>query len=129
MIRVLYLSAGAVFLALAVIGALLPVMPTTIFVILAAGCFARSEPRFEKWLLDHPRFGPSLIAWRAHGAILPAAKAMAVFGMVLGYCLFYLAARPGLLLAAGVGLFFVASAVFVLTRPSGPPATDEDGNP
>jgi uncharacterized membrane protein YbaN (DUF454 family) len=71
--RTLYLLAGFVFLGLAVIGVLLPVMPSTIFVILAAGCFARSSPRLEKRMLDHPVFGPALIRWRERGAIAPGA--------------------------------------------------------
>ena len=44
------LALGWVFVALGFIGALLPVMPTTIFLIVAAGCFARGSPRLEAWL-------------------------------------------------------------------------------
>lgn len=107
-------------LALAFIGAFLPVMPSTIFAIGAAACFARSSPKFEAWLLEHRQFGPSLTAWRRHGAILPRAKAMAMAGMALGFGLFYATAAPDPWVAAGVAAFFIASAVFVLTRPSGP---------
>ncbi len=67
--RHFYLASGFLCLGLAVIGALLPVMPTTVFVILAAYCFARSSPRMERRLLDHPRFGPHIARWREHGAI------------------------------------------------------------
>jgi uncharacterized protein len=121
MTRALFLSTGFLLLGLAFLGALLPVMPSTVFVILAAGCFARSSPRFEQWLLDHPQFGPNLVAWREHGAILPGAKALALAGMALGYAVFLWSARPDAWLAAAVALFFVASACYVVTRPSGPP--------
>nr|WP_243846836.1 YbaN family protein [Sphingomonas japonica] len=60
---------GIVALILGFIGAFLPVMPTVPFVILAAFCFARSNPKFEAWLLDHPHFGPHIHAWRRNGAI------------------------------------------------------------
>jgi len=119
-VKSLYLAAGFLFLALAFIGALLPVMPSAIFVILAAACFARSSPRFEAWLLNHAQFGPSLRAWREYGAILPQAKAMAVGGMIVGFTLFWFGVQPGPILAAAVAAFFIASAAFVLTRPSGP---------
>lgn len=64
-----YLIAGFICLGLAVIGAILPLMPTTVFVILAAYCFARSSPKLERRLLEHPRFGPHIVRWREHGAI------------------------------------------------------------
>jgi len=67
--RHLYLIGGFVCIALAVIGAILPLMPTTVFVILAAYCFARSSPRLERRLLDHPVFGPHIVRWREGGAI------------------------------------------------------------
>jgi uncharacterized membrane protein YbaN (DUF454 family) len=106
-----------VFVALGFIGALLPLMPTTIFLILAAGCFARSSPRFENWLLDHPRFGPTLRAWRTDGAIGPRAKLMASSGIVLGYALFWWGARPGLLPSVVVGAVMAGCLAFILSRP------------
>ncbi|WP_066797939.1 YbaN family protein [Sphingomonas soli] len=75
--RHLYLIAGFFSLGLAVIGAILPVMPTTIFVILAAYCFARSSPALEARLLNHPGFGPHIIAWRERGAISRKGKVAA----------------------------------------------------
>lgn len=67
--RHLYLVAGLVSLGLAVIGAVLPLMPTTVFVILAAFCFARSSPKLEAKLLAHPVFGAHIASWRERGAI------------------------------------------------------------
>ena len=99
--RWLWFCAGWLMVALGFIGALLPVMPTTIFLIAAAGCFARSSPRFERWLLDHPRFGPPLVAWQNEGAISRKGKRLAFFGMALGYVGFWLGARPGWELALG----------------------------
>ncbi len=123
MMRALWLILGCVMLALGVIGAFLPVMPTTIFLILAVGCFSRSSPRLERWLLDSPTYGPSLRAWREQGAVSRKGKLYASLGMVVGYGLFWWGAHPSFWLAAGVGLFFLASAAYVLTRPS-PQARD-----
>nr|WP_313535885.1 YbaN family protein [Sphingomonas sp.] len=116
--RPLWLVLGLVFVALGFIGALLPLMPTTIFLILAAGCFARSSPQLEAWLLDHPRFGPTLVAWRQQGAIPRKGKAMACAGMALGYGLFAWGARPGPWLAAGVAAAMLGCAWYVLSRPT-----------
>jgi len=116
--RPLWLSLGLLMVVLGFIGALLPLMPTTIFLILAAACFARSSPRLETWLLTHRRFGPTLRAWREDGAIGPRAKMMACAGIALGYALFWSGARPGLLLGSVVALPMAACAAFILTRPS-----------
>jgi len=115
-------------LALGVIGAFLPVMPTTIFLILAVGCFSRSSPRLEKWLLGSPTYGPSLRAWREQGAVSRKGKTYASLGMAAGYVLFYWSANPSPLLAIGVGIFFLASAAYVLSRP-GPRAEGQAPDP
>lgn len=103
--------------ALGFIGALLPVMPTTIFLILAVACFARSSPRLERWLLDHPRYGTPLRLWREQGAISGKGKAFAGAGMAIGYALFLYGARPSWPLALIVAGLFAASAAYVLSRP------------
>jgi len=117
MVRFGYLVAGFTLLALGIIGAFLPLMPTTIFVILAAGCFARSNRRIEAWLLNHRSFGPTIKAWRAEGAISRRGKTLACSGMALGYVLFLIGARPDLLLALFVLAVFGACAWYVLSRP------------
>lgn len=118
MVRLGYLVAGFVLLALGIIGAFLPLMPTTIFIILAAGCFARSNRRIEDWLLNHKSFGPTIKAWRAEGAISRRGKTLATAGMVLGYMLFLIGARPDLPLALFVLAVFGACAWYVLSRPN-----------
>ncbi len=128
MMRAIWLVLGCVMVALGVIGAFLPVMPTTIFLILAVGCFSRSSPRLEKWLLDSPTYGPSLRAWREQGAVSRKGKTYATLGMAVGYALFWWGAHPSWALALGVGLFFIASAAYVLSRPS-PRAQAPSGGP
>jgi uncharacterized membrane protein YbaN (DUF454 family) len=117
MMRAMYFTFGCLMLALGFVGAFLPVMPTTIFLIFAAWCFARSSPRLEAWLLDHPRFGPGLRQWRDHGAVPFRAKLMAVAGMVAGYGLFWIASEPSPLAAWTVAAVMVASAIYVASRP------------
>lgn len=118
--RIIYLVLGFVLTGLGIIGAFLPLMPTTIFLILAAACFARSSPRFEAWLMNHPRFGPSLRNWREHGVVPPMAKVMACGGMTLGFLLFFLLAHPKLWLALLVAGLLALCALFVVSRPSAP---------
>ncbi|HYQ25324.1 YbaN family protein [Stenotrophomonas sp.] len=116
--RWLWFALGWLMVGLGVIGALLPVMPTTIFLILAVGCFARSSPKFEQRLLAHPRYGRSLRLWREQGAVSRKGKAFASAGMAVGFALFCLGAQPSWRLLLGVGLFFAASAGYVLSRPA-----------
>ena len=67
--RTLYLMGGFLALGLGGIGVLLPLLPTVPFIILAAFCFARSNPTLEQWLVEHPVFGGHIRAWRERGAI------------------------------------------------------------
>lgn len=116
-VRLVYLLSGLLMLALGIIGAFLPVMPTTIFLILAVGCFSRSSPRLAQWLLDHPRFGPPLRSWREQGAISKRGKSYASLGMGVGYGVFWWEAKPSFWLGLGVAIFFIACAAYVLSRP------------
>ena len=71
----------------------------------------------EAWLLADRRFGPMIRAWRAERAIPRRAKVLACIGMILGFVLFLIGARPALWLMLGVAAFFAACAWYVLSRP------------
>lgn len=130
--RATYLLLGWLMTVLGIIGAFLPLMPTTVFLIAAAWFFSRSSPRVEAWLLNDPRFGPALRDWRAEGAIPRKAKFTAYVGMALGYGLFLLG-QPNVLLALAGALFVGCGALYVATRPlprvSGQGARDGEDAP
>jgi uncharacterized membrane protein YbaN (DUF454 family) len=71
-------------LAAGIVGIFLPLLPTTPFVLLAAYCFSRGSARCERWLLEHPRFGPMVRDWRLHRAIPLRAKQAAIVMMAFG---------------------------------------------
>jgi len=116
--RLIYIGLGWVFVALGVIGLILPMMPGAVFLIVAAWCFARSSPRFEAWLLDHPTYGKPLRDWRAAGAIPRSGKIMACAGMTFGFVTFCYTVAPSLPLALAVAAGFLACAVYVVSRPA-----------
>ena len=118
MTRALWLALGGLLVVLGIIGAFLPLMPTTIFLILAAGAFARGSPRLEAWILNHKSFGPSVRAWRERGAIPPRGKAFATAGIVVGYIFFHVSAQPSLALAIVVALLLLAILGWILSRPN-----------
>lgn len=81
--RGFWLAAGIISAALGTIGIAVPLLPTVPFYILAAFCFARSNPVWEARLLAHPRFGPHITAWRTEGAISRKGKIAATLGFAI----------------------------------------------
>lgn len=82
--KTLYLAGGVIAFVLAMIGIVLPIMPTVPFLLLAAFCFSRSHPAWAARLYDHPRYGPPMREWRDRGAISRRAKVSAIAAMALG---------------------------------------------
>ncbi|MFS7308881.1 DUF454 family protein [Rahnella inusitata] len=76
--RVLLIILGWICVMLATLGVVLPLLPTTPFLLLAAWCFARSSPRFHHWLLHRSWFGSYLRHWQQHRALPKGAKPKAV---------------------------------------------------
>lgn len=117
--RLAWMALGALALALGAIGIVLPILPTTPFLLVAAFAFGRASPRVEAWLLGHRIFGPPILDWRRHGAIRPRVKVLSVLTM-LGVLALGLAVglRPGLLALQAICL--TGAATFILSRPNGP---------
>lgn len=113
------------FVALGVVGVVLPVLPTTPFMLIALWCFARSSKRFHDWLYHHRLFGPPLRKWDRYGVIPVSAKVFACTAMSasLIYIVFfrdlpvYLVALTAAVMAYG--------AWFILTKPSHVPTDGE----
>ena len=116
--RTLYLVLGWFFVALGIVGAFLPLLPTTPFLLLAIWFFARSSPKMEAWLFNHPRFGPPLRDWRDERAIPRRAKIMAVSLIAASYALMWFTAKPSPKVAAVTAVILCCSALFVVTRNS-----------
>ncbi len=108
--------AGWVFTALGTAGLLLPLMPGTIFLILAAWCFSQSSPRFEAWLLGHPRLGPQVRRWREAGTIDRRVKYIACGSMLLSFAILTRTSAPPIALWA-TGACLLAAGAYVASRP------------
>lgn len=81
LMRALFLWLGVVALLLGALGIVLPVLPTTPFVLLAAACFARGSERFHRHLLAHRIAGPIVRGWEEHRSMPPGVKPWA-FGLM-----------------------------------------------
>lgn len=119
----LWFATGMASLGLGMLGAVLPFLPTTCFVLLAAYAFSRSSERWHNWLMHHKAFGPLIRDWNRHGAISIPAKCYASMGLIGAMLVsLLLGFSPTVLIAQAVVMS--ASAAFILTRPAPPdPAT------
>ena len=79
--RWLLLAFAVLCLVMAVIGVIVPGMPTTVFILMAAWAAARSSPRLHGWLMDHRLFGPMLHNWQNGRTVSRRAKWSATAGM------------------------------------------------
>ncbi len=116
--KYLLLALGFGFVGLGLLGTVLPVLPTTPFMILALWCFARSSRRFHRWLVEHRVFGPPLRDWERHRVIPPYAKVASVGAMTasLAYVALF---SPAPWWAAALAAAVIAyGAWYILTKPS-----------
>lgn len=77
LIRGVFFGLGVVFLVFGLIGVVVPGMPTTVFVLLAGYCWARSSKRFYEYLLSHQVFGKMITDWQERRAMPRFAKYLA----------------------------------------------------
>ena len=115
--RWLWNGFGFLALATGTVGIALPLLPTVPFYILAAFCFARGSSRWEAWLLNHPRFGHHIRAWREKGAISRRGKSAATIAFAASIALGLFTLRwPWVLIPPGVALISLS---WLWTRPEG----------
>jgi len=109
-------AAGYAFFGIGLLGTVIPVLPTTIFWIAAAGCFAKGCPAMARRIYAWPGVGPAVEAFLSHGVIGRKAKWSAVFGMSAAAAIVLLS--PLSLPTALVTLVVIAlAALYVVTRP------------
>ena len=114
--RLLWIFFGSLSLGLGVLGAVLPVLPTTPFVLLAAFCYARGSHRLHRMLLDSRMFGPMIADWQAEGAISRRARYTAAATMLAVLVFSVFMGVPGWVLAIQA-VCMGGAATYVLTRP------------
>lgn len=125
--RPFWLTCGCAATGCGVAGAVLPLLPTTPFLLLAAWAFARSSPRLHSWLLTHPVFGRPISDWQHSGSLSRNAKLAAMLTMASSLGLTLLLGFP-LLVAAVQLMVFVPVGWFLLSRPEAPRGAP-DGEP
>ena len=117
----LYFSLGWLFFFTGLIAILIPVLPTTPFMILALWAFSKSSERFHYWLYHHRIFGPALQKWDQYRVIPLIAKVSAIFFMLMSllYLIFISGVNHWLIISAG--LFMLVTAIYILSKPSKAP--------
>jgi len=124
----LFQALGFVFLGIALVGVFLPLLPTTPFVLVAAGCFARSSERWHQWLLNNPTFGPMIRNWEQRRCVSCRVKLIALSSMIvvggvsIGLALDTPAAR-----IAGGALILLGMVTVLVLRTCGPATGSEKG--
>ena len=123
--RFFWLAMGFTCLALGAAGTVLPLVPTTPFVLLSAFSFARSSPRFHDWLVNHRVFGPVIRDWNRNRSISRRAKILATVAVAVTLTLSVLYRVDPLIILVQV-LVFIPGMTFIWTRPDAPLATPPD---
>ena len=111
------MAAGMVAFALGAVGIVVPLLPTTIFWIVAAACFAKSAPRWERRIYQHSRFGGAIQDFMVSGVIRRQAKLAALAGMAASFGLTAAVSGLNLLWLVIVAAMLFAVGTYVATRP------------
>jgi uncharacterized membrane protein YbaN (DUF454 family) len=112
----MWFAIGWVAVGIGSIGVVVPGLPTTVFFIVAAACFARSSPRFEQWVLDLPHVGRAVRDYRAGLGMSRRAKAFAIGTMLVFGTLSLWLTRDRILLAAAIAALLAIGVVYILFR-------------
>ena len=127
-VRWLLWAAGSLALGLGLLGVVLPGLPTTPFVLLAAACYAKASPRLHAWLLNHRLLGPMLRDWEQHRSLTRRTKTVAVVSMTLMVSLSIWSFRGRLIAQLALVLQGAIGAWVVLRIPTRRPGTQSSSS-
>ncbi len=114
-LRSALLVLGIASLILGIIGAFLPIVPTTPFILLSAGCFLRSSEKAHAWLYRQPLFGKALRDWDQKKAIARRAKILAISMITVSVAVMWWRV-PNTYLVSSLTILLAAISVFIATR-------------
>jgi len=117
--KLFWLLAGLASIAIAAAGVVLPLLPATPFLLIAAFAFARSSARLNRWLREHRSFGPMIDDWHRNGSIDYKVKRTSIIVILMTPVITWLFGAP-IWIIAGQIVVLSAAAIFILTRPSPP---------
>ena len=123
-----YFLLGWSFFGLGAVGAVVPGLPTTPFMLLALWAFSKSSKRFHDWLYGHRLFGPTLNQWRTHRVIPVKAKVLSIVTMIASLAYLAFLTEVNTLLKFFVALVMLCGAVFILSQSSRIPQRPSDQN-
>jgi len=106
------------FVGLGLVGAFLPLLPTTPFLLLALACFARSSPSVHDWLINHRTLGPYIIDWERDRSIPLSAKVASVTMMSASLAWLVFATNTPAIASWMTGAVLICVAAYILTRPT-----------
>ncbi len=86
--RVFWFVTGLTSLILGLIGVILPLLPTTPFLLLASACFMKASPRVNHWLITHPSLGPPIVEWQEKKTIKKSIKKKSLLFDNTKFCYF-----------------------------------------
>lgn len=119
---------GITSFILGVIGAFLPVLPTTPFMILSALCFSKSSKKMHSWLTSLPYFGSAIIDWEKNKVIRPRAKLAALGTIWLSISLTIIFGKIHIGLKIMLGVIAISTSTFIWTRKSYADEYSKDSN-
>lgn len=117
-LRGLYVTLGFLTLGVGIIGTLLPGIPTTMPILLAAFFFSKSSQRFDNWLLNHKLFGPLVRDWRAGAGFSARAKAIALTAIAITFTITVVWAVDNLVVRIGLVLLALGISAYILSLPT-----------
>lgn len=117
-VRIVFAGLGTLCVGIGLLGAVLPVLPTTPFMLLAAGCFVRASPRFYNWLLNTRTFGPLIREWRRYHSIPWKTKLTAIALMATTLSISIIFFVPNRYGQVAMALFGLVLAIWLYRIPS-----------